>query len=493
MFGVNVDGVAGFNHAYSRHGRGLIIYNGLDVDDSGKEEFGQLAMLELLQPFDPDGLPCSVPVTKGFVVASPATDRVWPLRPGGTLDLPLGIYPHGGYQGEVKLTAEAAPPIPGARLTVEPSSVAIGAKGATGKLTVAAALEAKIGEHTLTVRGRDASGSESAVRLRLRAGKGTITVAWGELEQYLDSELRTGPRKVELVLDCSGSMAGKLGGKGAGGGKTKMEVAREVLRELIAKLPPGLEVGFRAYGHRFRKGPQACTDTELLVPPAPLDRERILAAVDALAPRGETPMVYSALEARKDFADPNQAAVILVTDGIESCKGSVAELEKSFQEAGSLKLNVIGFGIRERKLEGQIRKLAAATGGGYYAAGDAAALSAAFRAALAPRGFVVERPDGTEAARGDLGETVEVVPGTYQVSVAGVSEQLLVAPSVKVSAGDQIEFELARGEKEPLLRSRPVEFRPAVGPQPEPPPEPEPSPGPESQPEPPPQAGPEGT
>src|SRR3990172_2321073 len=280
MFGVNVDGVAGFNHAYSRHGRGLIIYNGLDVDDSGKEEFGQLAMLELLQPFDPDGLPCSVPVTKGFVVASPATVRVWPLRPGGTLDLPLGIYPHGGYQGEVKLTVEAVPPMPGVKLTVEPPSVALGAKGATGKLTVAAAPDAKIGEHELTVRGRDASGSESAVRFKLRAGKGTITVSWGGDGPAMDSELPTGPRKVELVLDCSGSMAGKLAGKGArgektkgaGGGKTKMDVAREVLRDLIAKLPPGLEVGLRAYGHRFRKGPKACTDTELLVPPAPLDR-----------------------------------------------------------------------------------------------------------------------------------------------------------------------------------------------------------------------------
>jgi hypothetical protein len=484
LFGVNVDGVAGFNHAYSRHGRGLIIYNGLDLDDVHQEAFGRLAMLELLQPFDPDGLPCSVSVTKGFVVSSAAADRVWPLRPGGTLELPLGIYPHGGYQGEVKLTVEAAPPMPGVRLTVEPSSVAIGAKGATGKLIVAATPEAKIGEHTLTVRGRDASGSESAVLFKLRAGEGTITVSWGELEARQDSELPTGPRKVELILDCSGSMAEKLAGKGAGGGKTKMDVARAVLRELIAKLPPGLEVGLRAYGHRFRKGPKACTDTELLVPPAPLDRARILAAVDALAPRGETPMVYSALEARKDFADPNQAAVILVTDGIESCKGSVAELEKSYREAGSLKLNVIGFGIRERKLEGQIRKLAAATGGGYYAAGDAAALSRAFAAALGPRGFVVERPDGTEAARGSLGETVEVPPGTYRVAVAGVSDQLLVVPSVKVSAGDQIELELAAGEKGPLLRRRPVVFRPAFGPQPEPPPEPQTQP-------PPPQPGPE--
>jgi len=497
MFVVNLDGVGGFARAYSRHGRGLIIYNGLDVDMSEWEDFKRLAMLELLQPFDPDGLPCSVPVTRGFVVVSAAADRVWPLRPGGTLELPLGIYPHGGYQGEVKLTVEAVPPMPGVKLTVEPPSVALGAKGATGKLTVAAAPDAKIGEHDLTVRGRDASGSESAVLFKLRAGKGTITVSWGEFAQAMDAELPTGPRKVELVLDCSGSMAEKLAGKGArgektkgaGGGKTKMDVAREVLRDLIAKLPPGLEVGLRAYGHRFRKGPKACTDTELLVPPAPLDRARILAAVDALAPRGETPMVYSALEARKDFADPNQAAVILVTDGIESCKGSVAELEKSYREAGSLKLNVIGFGIRERKLEAQIRKLAEATGGGYYAAGDGAALSRAFAAALGPRGFVVEGPDGAEAARGGLGETVEVPPGTYRVAVSGMSDQPIVVPSVKVSAGEQVELELVREEKGPLLRSRPVEFRPAFGPQPEPPPDPAPSPAPP--PEPPPQAGPE--
>ena len=45
-----------------------------------------------------------------------------------------------------------------------------------------------------------------------------------------------------------------------------------------------------------------------------------LAAAALLAlvlPAGETPMVYSALEARKDFDDPRHAAVVLVTNGLD--------------------------------------------------------------------------------------------------------------------------------------------------------------------------------
>lgn len=62
----------GWVHAYARYGDGLVIYNGLDIDPSGSNTVpsstgvGRIAkiwLLELKQPWNPDGLPCEAPAT----------------------------------------------------------------------------------------------------------------------------------------------------------------------------------------------------------------------------------------------------------------------------------------------------------------------------------------------------------------------------------------------------------------------------------------------
>lgn len=69
MSGTNVNQVTGPVHAYARYGTvgtvGLMIYDGMDVDDMGDESPDWLRKVwvqQLQQPFNPDNLPCSVPV-----------------------------------------------------------------------------------------------------------------------------------------------------------------------------------------------------------------------------------------------------------------------------------------------------------------------------------------------------------------------------------------------------------------------------------------------
>ncbi|ADU47326.1 hypothetical protein Intca_0790 [Intrasporangium calvum DSM 43043] len=68
----NVLGVNGPAHAYAKLGQGLVIYSGLDKDDmgwggfdatssSGAVHLNRIWLLELLQPWDPDGLPRTLP------------------------------------------------------------------------------------------------------------------------------------------------------------------------------------------------------------------------------------------------------------------------------------------------------------------------------------------------------------------------------------------------------------------------------------------------
>jgi len=92
-------------------------------------------------------------------------------------------------------------------------------------------------------------------------------------------------RNLEIVLDVSGSMNAKLGET------TRWQTALGALKEVVDTLPEDLSVGLRVYGHRYSsKSAQTCQDTELVVPIAKLDRERIVKEATGLKPRGETPL-----------------------------------------------------------------------------------------------------------------------------------------------------------------------------------------------------------
>ena len=75
-------------------------------------------------------------------------------------------------------------------------------------------------------------------------------------------------------------------------GKTRWATALDVMKSVVEKLPDDFNVGLRAYSHRYpAKSSQTCPDTELLLPVAKLDRNRMLWAVNQLKPRGETSLI----------------------------------------------------------------------------------------------------------------------------------------------------------------------------------------------------------
>ena len=73
-------------------------------------------------------------------------------------------------------------------------------------------------------------------------------------------------------------------------GKNKIVIARETFAELVGELDARRRVGLVAYGHR-REGD--CSDIERLVEVSPLDRERLVATVNAVQPKGMTPLAAS--------------------------------------------------------------------------------------------------------------------------------------------------------------------------------------------------------
>ncbi len=186
-----------------------------------------------------------------------------------------------------------------------------------------------------------------------------------------------------LVVDASGSMK-----RPAPDGASRMEGAQSALKQLAAELPPGTSVGLRAFGEgaALSATPETCTDSRLVAPVAPLDPGVMAQAIDSIKPRGWTPIGHTLALAAADVAPATAATVVLVSDGLDTCFPDFGpepcDVAKTY--AGGpvdLQVHTIGLAVDEAA-RAQLECIAAATGGQYLAASDAASLVAALRASM---------------------------------------------------------------------------------------------------------------
>ena len=181
--------------------------------------------------------------------------------------------------------------------------------------------------------------------------------------------LAAGKTNLVMIFDASGSMWGQIDGK------AKITIAKEAMDLIVNDLPPDINIGLVAYGHR-RKGD--CDDVETLIPLGPLNAKAFMDKVNSLNPKGKTPMVRSirkTAESIKHLED--ETTILLVSDGIETCDpdpcGFVAELEKL---GIKFVLHVVGFDVGG-EAEAQLKCMAKAGGGEYFPAKDAGKLKEA--------------------------------------------------------------------------------------------------------------------
>ena len=227
---------------------------------------------------------------------------------------------------------------------------------------------------------------------------------------------------LEIILDVSGSMNAKLGET------TRWQTALTTLKEVVAALPDDLNVGLRVYGHRYSsKSAETCQDTELVVPIAPIDRQKIVDAASALKPRGETPLIRSVLRTVDDLKAAGGGSVILITDGEESCKGNAKSAAAQIKKSGvQVALNIVGFTLTGKAVESELAGLAGSTGGHYYSAQDGAQLSRAVKlAALTRLPYDVLDSSGKVLASGQSSElSRELPPGNYRLRIEALGQRL---------------------------------------------------------------------
>jgi hypothetical protein len=182
------------------------------------------------------------------------------------------------------------------------------------------------------------------------------------------------PASTIVIMDGSGSMWGQIDGR------TKLEIARETAAQVLGAIPDGQILGLMAYGHRTRGD---CSDIELVVPPGAGTAAAILEAVRTMRFQGKTPLTESVRQAAAALRSSEApAAVVLVTDGIETCEADPCAMASELEAAGvDFTAHVIGFGL-SREQGAQVACIADNTGGRYMEAGNAAALGEALVAAV---------------------------------------------------------------------------------------------------------------
>jgi len=171
-----------------------------------------------------------------------------------------------------------------------------------------------------------------------------------------------------FVFDASGSMWQKIDNE------FKITIAKSVLKELVQKLPDDARLGLVAYGHN-REGD--CNDIETLVPIGPADKAAFNKKVDALNPKGKTPIALSVNHVLSILRTESlkHTTIILISDGLETCEGNACETMKNAKAAGvNITTHVIGFGISESDIS-ELECLAQAGGGMYLPANNAQELN----------------------------------------------------------------------------------------------------------------------
>lgn len=239
-----------------------------------------------------------------------------------------------------------------------------------------------------------------------------------------------------LVIDASNSMWGRIDGK------AKMEIARDAVSSLVDTLPKNGRLGIVAYGHR-RAGD--CGDIETVLPVGAIDKGKVQAVAGKLTPRGKTPITTALKEAAGLLDAGKPGSVIIVTDGIETCKGDPCALAEELKRKNAgFVAHVIGFDVSAVERP-KLSCIAERTGGTFLAASNAGELGQALKAtaqakpkaAVVTRLIPLEATDGgrpvsqatfTIARSGDAGvyaeatsASISLPPGRYRVSaVAGV-------------------------------------------------------------------------
>jgi Mg-chelatase subunit ChlD len=254
-------------------------------------------------------------------------------------------------------------------------------------------------------------------------------------------------RAVEIVVDASRSMWGRMEGE------PKMVVAKETLLDMAQELSGPSHMALRAYGNTSKSKLNNCSDSALLVDFGRDNREQISAAIEKLQPLGQTPLAYALSEAGRDFEGiDGEKAVVLVTDGIESCGGDPVAEADALREQG-VAIHVIGFGLGNADDEdtASLDAIAQAGDGRFFLAGSSEELKDALAESVGNGFRVFQGPRVVASSVLGSDEPLLLPEGDYLIELESSPPQEL---AVSLVPGEKLTLTLEKDELDLTRRSQ---------------------------------------
>ena len=288
--------------------------------------------------------------------------------------------------------------------------LAAGSGDALTQQDVARLLELKIPEQTIVEKVKASGtafvlGADDIARLKqagatealIAAMQGTSAASGAAADTAEISDL-------VLIVDYSGSMNAKMKD-----GATKVASAKKCVADLIEKLPNDLNVSLVIYGTSKARG---CDDIDIVQPLGPIDKAALKSKIAGFNATGMTPIAASLTKAGEELKKAKGgSAIVLVTDGAESCHGDPAGVAAKLAAEFGVKfgINVIGFGI-EPKEKAELASIADKGHGKLLTVENANELSGALQKVVAER--VAPAPKQRETKEYEAGGTA-LKPGSF--------------------------------------------------------------------------------
>src|SRR6267378_1917494 len=270
-------------------------------------------------------------------------------------------------------------------------------------------LELKIPEQTIIERVKSSGtsfvlGTDDIARLKKAGASDALIVAMQSNSAMSASAPTSEVTDLALIVDYSGSMNAKMKD-----GATKVASAKKCVSDLIDKLPNDLNVALVVYGTSKARG---CEDIDIVQPLGPIDKSGLKSKINTFNAMGMTPIATSLTKAGEELKkSKGGSAIVLVTDGAESCHGDPAGVAAKLAAEFGVKfgINVIGFGI-EPKEKTELADIASKGHGKLLTVENATELAGALQKVVAEK--VAPAPKQRESKGYEAGG-VAVKPGVF--------------------------------------------------------------------------------
>ena len=271
-------------------------------------------------------------------------------------------------------------------------------------------LELKIPEQTIIDKVKDSGtafvlGTEDIARLE-KAGASDALIAAMQSSTAVPATGNPASEITDLalIIDYSGSMNAKMKD-----GATKVASAKKCVTDLIDKLPNDLNVALIVYGTSKKRG---CDDIDILQPLGLIDKPALKSKVTSFNATGMTPIASSLTKAGDELKKAKGgSAIVLVTDGAETCHGDPAGVAAKLAAEFGVKfgINVIGFGIEPQE-KAQLADIAAKGHGKLLTVENANELAGALQKVVAEK--VAPAPKQRETKEYEAGGAA-IKPGIF--------------------------------------------------------------------------------